>query len=650
MAANSYRNVFLTNLATIPSSGTTLDLGIGELGIVNTKTNTLTSSPNFPSVRSIQIVQGNTDRKLPKGFAWGNQTWRTPEIPASPDIKFEVLPAQKAQNMIVTLGYDGVDTSKTMTPRKGKDVELYITLTGQPIANLVGNTGNHPASITETFYLQLPCVDECTTNCGDTVDCNAVADAVIKQVSERKTIGGIQLVDGVNGEQGLLKLTKLLSCETSSGLPTVACEKFELVVADLGDQSALGAVEAQYPGYTTTRTKRDGIYSYYSQVRCDETTPSAFVPTQSVIAVDCACPSGWSSTDAYNVYTIVRAGNVTAGTITSAYTSVIEGTATKLSFDGSKSTFQILSSDDLATVAAVVSTDIVEQVSSTAHICTAPQGTSIPWSNTGESCAKAQKLYQISLKNDTCDGDCSTLLADLQAVYGDGVTLVTSNTDTCMCLFQLTVDSENECVNCADIDSQYFTFKKPQAFGTSLWTEVAGQSSVYGTNCVCGVRFESAYVARDRKECFFEDVSYEVEPLFIYVSTQNPDFRDYSTLCNDDEVFPVTLIQTAKYRQGYGSYVADQVKLSKFYFNEPWFHEPAVRDAVGYELGVDLQGYYDEYTLTWKKPIEFGSNFSGFGLSQFEEYEWKFFLPQGQGTSFKNAVNSWLASVNAQTI
>ena len=233
MAANSYRNVFLTNLATIPSSGTTLDLGIGELGIVNTKTNTLTSSPNFPSVRSIQIVQGNTDRKLPKGFAWGNQTWRTPEIPASPDIKFEVLPAQKAQNMIVTLGYDGVDTSKTMTPRKGKDVELYITLTGQPIANLVGNTGNHPASITETFYLQLPCVDECTTNCGDTVDCNAVADAVIKQVSERKTIGGIQLVDGVNGEQGLLKLTKLLSCETSSGLPTVACEKFELVVADL---------------------------------------------------------------------------------------------------------------------------------------------------------------------------------------------------------------------------------------------------------------------------------------------------------------------------------------------------------------------------------------------------------------------------------
>jgi len=120
MAANSYRNVFLTNLGTIPSSGTTLDLGIGELGIVNTKTNVLTSAPNFPAVRSIQIVQGTTDKKLPKGFAWDNKTWRTPEIPADPNIKFEVLPAQKAQNMIVTLGYDGVDTSKTMTPRKGK--------------------------------------------------------------------------------------------------------------------------------------------------------------------------------------------------------------------------------------------------------------------------------------------------------------------------------------------------------------------------------------------------------------------------------------------------------------------------------------------------------------------------------------------------
>jgi len=650
MAANSYRNVFLTNLGTIPSSGTTLDLGIGELGIVNTKTNVLTSAPNFPAVRSIQIVQGTTDKKLPKGFAWDNKTWRTPEIPADPNIKFEVLPAQKAQNMIVTLGYDGVDTSKTMTPRKGKDVELYITLTGQPIANLVANTGNHPASITETFYLQLPCVEECVDTCDEKVDCNAVADAIIKQVSERKTIGSIQLVDGVNGEPGLIKLTKLLSCDTPSGLPTVSCDKFELVVADLGDLSALGVVQAQYPGYTVTKKSRDGIYTTYTQTRCDSTTPTAFTPTQDVIAVDCECPSGWASTDSYNAYTIIRSGNVTAGTITSAYTSVIEGSAVKLSFDGSKSTFQILSSDNLATVAAVVTTDIVEQVSSTAHICTAPAGSTIAWSNTGESCAKAQKLYQISLKNDTCDGDCSTLLADLQAIYGADVTLVDSNSDTCMCLFQLTVDSENECVNCAEIDDQYFTFKKPQNYGTAVWTEVAGQSSVYGTDCVCGIRFESAYVARERKECFFEDVSYEVEPLFLYVSTQNPDFRDYSTLCNEDEVFPVTLIQTAKYRQGYGSYVADQVKLSKFYFNEPWFHEPAVRDAVGYELGVNLQGYYDEYTLTWKAPRDFGENFSGFGLSQFDVYEWKFFLPQGQGTAFKNSVNSWLASVNAQTI
>jgi len=646
MAANSYRNVFLTNLSTIPSSGTTLDLGIGEIGIVNVKTNTLTSSPNFPTVRSIQIAQGTSDKKLPKGFQMGNQTWRTPEIPASKDIKFEALPAQKLQNMIVTLGYDGADTSKTMAPRKGKDVELYITLTGQPIANLVANTGNHPATLTETFYLQLPCVDDCVDNCGDTVDCNAVADAIIKQVSERKTIGSINLVDGVNGEPGLLRLTKLVNCETPSGLPTTDCQKWELLVADTGDQIALGKVQAQYTGDNVIRKTRDGIYSTYELVLCDGSTPTAFNDTDPVAIPNCTtCPSGYTLVDEANVYQIIRAGNVTAGTIAAAYAAVlVSGSTVKLSFDGSKSVFQIYSTDDLATVQAVVATDLVTQEGTVQAVCTPDSNVTIGWTE-GDVCAKAQKVYQLVLKDDVCG---TSHLAELQAIYGDGVSIFSTNSENCTRIYHLTVDSEQTCVNCADVDDQYFTFKKPQNFGTSIWTEVTGQSG-YGTDCVCGIRFESAYVARDRKECFFEEVSYEVEPLFIYVSTQNPDFRDYSTLCNEDEVFPVTLIQTAQYRQGYGSFVADQVKLSRHYFNDPWFKDPAVRDAVGYELQVDLQGYYDQYTLTWKKPIEFGSNFSGFGLSQFEEYEWTFYFAQGEGTAFRNAINSWLASVGAET-
>jgi len=645
MAANSYRNVFLTNLETIPSSGTTLDLGIGQLGIVNVRTNALTATPNFPAVRSIQIVQGTSDKKLPKGFQQGNQTFRTPEIPASPNIEFYALKAQKLQNMIVTLGYDGADATKTMTPRKGKDVRLFITLTGQPIANLVANTGNHPAAITETFDLILPCTDECADTCGDTVDCNAVADAIIKQVSERKTIGSINLVDGVNGEPGFLRLTKLVDCDTPSGLPTTACQKWELLIADAGDQVALGTVQAQYPGKTITRTKRDGIYSTYELSLCDNSTPSDFVDNAPVVIPNCTeCPSGYTLVNELNVYTATKAGNQVA-TAASGATGYVSGSGKILvAFDGVKTVLQFYStSSSLATVAASIPTFGVTAEGTVQSVCTPDASVTTAWTE-GDACAKAQKVYQITLKDDICG---TSQLAALQAIYGSGVSIFSTNADTCTRVYHLTVDSEQECVNCADVDTQYFTFKKPVNFGTAIWTEVAGQDSVYGTGCVCGIRFESAYVARERKECFFQEVSAEIEPLFIYVSTTNPDFRDYSTLCNEDEIFPVTLIQNAQYRQGWGSVVAEQVKLSRAYFNEPWFTDPATRDAVGYELGVDLQGYYDQYTLKWKTPIAGAGGVSGFGFSQFEEYEWTIYTAQGEGTQFANALNSWLISVGA---
>lgn len=652
MAANSYRNVFLTNIGTIPTSGNTLDLGIGQLGIVNLKNNTLTATPNFPAVRSIQIVQGTSDKKLPKGFQKGNQTFRTPEIPADPNIKIQTLPAQKLQNMIVTLGYDGVDTTKTMAPRTTKDVQLYITLTGQAIANLTANTGNHPAAITETFYLNLPCVDECADNCAEVTDCNVVADAIIKQVSERKTIGSINLVDGVNGEPGLLKLTKLVGCTPPTSIQVDTCTVYSLQVPDAGDNVALGEVQAQYAGQTITRVSRDGIISTYETTICPSGTLAGFQPVNNVLAVDCACPTGWTETESYDVYTVIGPGNVDASAV-SGITDIEAGLTEVLSFNGSQTTLHIFlpaGSNQADTIDEITALGFIGTFTgSTGLLCTPPSGIEIEWADTGKECGKATKTYQLTLKDD-CNGN---QLAALQAIYGEGVSVVSptgeATNENCTTLYQLVVESENTCVDCANIDNQFFTFKKPQNYGTSIWVEVIGQTPVYENGCPCGIRFESAYVARDRKECFFEDVSYEVEPLFIYVSTQNPDFRDYSTLCNDDEVFPVTLIQTAKYRQGYGSHVAEQVKLSNFYFNDPWFHEAVVRDAVGYELGVDLQGYYDQISLTWKAPVTESGSVSGFGRSQFEEYEWSFYVAQGESGAFLNALNNWLASVGAET-
>lgn len=638
MGANSYRNVFLTNLDGILQTGTSLDLAIGQIGIVDAKTNNVSTAPNFPTVRDIQIVYGTSDRKLPKGMFYSNANERSPIIPASKDIKFSALKAQKPQNMIVTLGYDGVDATKTMSPRVGKDVRVYLTLTGQPVANLVANTGNHPASLTETFDLKLPCVDECSDNCVANVDCQIVADAFIESFNTRKLPGGQFLSDYV-------KVTKLTHCETPSGLPTVDCQKWTLTIADTGTQDALGAVQAQYPGDKIVRKSRDGVYSTYETTLCDNIKPAAFENSANPVIPNCTtCPSGYSLVDEYTVFTIVRAGNISASTIASAYTGlIVSGSTVKLSFANGVSTFQVyVDGTSLAAQAA----DIVAQIGTVQSVCVLDgDGTTTAWTE-GDACTKAEKTYQISLKNDQCG---STFLTQLQADYeGVGtVTLVETNSDTCTTLYQIVIESDNAI--CDTCDEEFYKFSKPADFNGAVWTEVQGQTG-YGQTCVCGLKFESAYVQRDRKECFFEAVSYEVEPLFLYVSTNNPDFRDYSTLCNDDETFPVTLVQQAKYAQGYGSFVADQVKLSNFYFNKPWYNDPAVRDAIGYELGVDLQGYYDEYILEWTTPIAGTTNVSGFGFQHAETYEYHFYFPAGGGVEFQNAINAWLSSVQAQPL
>lgn len=648
MAANSYRNVFVTNVDELLASGDSLDLGFGQIGILNSKTNQAVTSPSFPNVRGIQIVQGTTNNKLPKGMLFGNESWRSPIIGNDSTIEYKITPAQKAQNRIVTLGYDGVDVTKTMAPRKGKDVKVFVTLSGQPIADILAGSNHHPAFWVEEFFLDLPCVDDCTDSCGDTWNCNVVADELIRQMNLRTVAGAIPLVYK-EGEGGFLKLTKLTACDTPSGAATVDCVKYTLEIADLGDQVALGKVQAEYPGSNVTKLSRTGIYTTYQIVDCaGGGTPAAFTSNGVVIPNCTDCPSGSTSIDEAYLYKITRnsLSPILLATIEAAYsTGYVTGSALKISPDGAvEQVFTLLNTD--ATLSAV-SDDIVELVGVRQAICVLP-ATTTSWTE-GDTCYKAEKTYQMSLKNDKCGTPLPASV--LTAYYGTTVTLVETNTATCTSLYSITILSDNTgCVDCAGADGidgevPVYQFSTPKPYNNSVWTEVV--ATVTGTGCVCGVKIEAAFVAKDRKECFFEEITYLSDPLGVYVTSYNPDLRDFSSLCDDSEDFPTTVIQEFQFRQGFGSHIADQYKESRHYYNNPWFAKPVMRDAIGYELGVDLQGYYDQHTVTFRVPTVGSGSFSGFGLSQFEEYEFSTYFTQGSaaGDTFRNTLNSFILSI-----
>lgn len=642
--ANNYVNVFVTNVNSIPTSGDTLSLAVGQVGVFNADTYAAVTAPSFPTVKAILLAQGKDNASFPMGIFKTNENSKSPAIKAQNITGWVGHKSQKPQNMVVTMGYDGIDSSKTLTPKAGKDVRFWLTLSGQPIANIMGGSSTtHYNTLTEEFTLTLPCLSDCVDNCSDTVDCNVVADEIIRVVNERKIIGGQDLSKYV-------KVSKLLDCDTPSGLPTVSCEKWQISVADTGDQVALGQVQAQYPGVTITRVSRVDAISTYELVVCNSSTPANLNTVTSPIIPNCStCPSGYTSVAAANAFQVTRVSvtPVSTTTIGSTYSSgLISGSVVKLSAPSglSEQVFTFYSTSTFTVVSAqAASNDAVVQIGTTQPICVATAGEitnlDIPWTDVG-SCTKAHKFYTIDLKLANCNSGCSAeLLTQLTAAYNlvGTVAFLASNTDTCTCRYQLTTTSSN--ASCETCNEQDYTFNFPDPFNGTVWTETTiGE----GTSCVCGVKFESAYVQRDRQECFFDEVSYEVEPLFLSLSERNPNDRDFSQLC--EATFPITIVQGIKYAVGYGSStVSERFKLSRFYFNDPYKTDPAERNALAYELGVDLQGYYDEFVLTFLYQEPGTTNFSGFGHTLGEKFEWHVFYPAGQGAAFINAINSFVS-------
>lgn len=632
MASNSYRNVFLTNITTLPTNGTvTTGFAVGQIGIVDARTNLSTNLPNFPVTRSIQVVQGTPTKNLPDGVLYGDQSWRTPEIfPDSHFTRASALMSQKPQNMIVALGYDGVDPTKTMAPFVGKQVRVYLTMFGQPVDFLLGGTGNHPAELTETFDLDLGCEPFCTNTCGGTVDCNIVADSLIKLFNERKLPGGQMLSEYVQA-------TKLTQCSAPSGVNTTTCTQYQVTIPSNASQSALGVIQAQYPGVPITQVSYNHPYATYQATYCPSGSPAAYQADTTPIIPNCTtCPAGYTFNAQLWIYTVNSTTSL--ATIKGNYG---DSNAILLSNNGTNFVYEIHATTSTPVSPAFGTSDIVIFVGTEQSVCVLTGGgVTYSWSQTG-TCTAATEVWTISISDPVCGGN---LLTELQSIYGPTVAIAASG--ICSHQYSLLVQSNESCVSCGN---QLYTFTAPQPFGTTWWTPpVIPAQAGEGSGCVCGVKFTSAYVARDRKECYFDDVSYEVEPIFLYVSSNNPDFRDYSTLCADLETFPVTLLQTAKYAQGFGSFVADQVKQSRFYFNDPWYHEPVVRDAFGYQLGVNLQGYYDQVILEFKGLREGATDVSGSGLSQFDYYEWSFYLPAGSSAPFIQALNAWLVSTGSQ--
>ena len=633
MAIKSYRNCFVATTGTLLNSGTTTNLAVGQLGIFDTKSYQAQTAPTYTTVPKFIIAQGGPDRsELPDGAALGNESFKTPVIDGKLITSWRGQASQRPQGRIVTMGFDGVNTSKTLTATPGQVYTFWIKLSGQPILNFFPDQRRY---LVEEITVTLPCASDCVDNCAATVDCNIVADAIITAIQGKK-LDGTYAVNGRKtiGGQALskyVKATKLLNCGTPSGYATTAYTNYTLTILDDGSQAALAAVQAQYPGVTIVQLSRvDALSTYQLDLIGTAGAPAAYQNLANTIISNCAsCPSGYTYSPSGYVYTVTRTDTGNATALSALKSTYSDTYAIRLAYQFGSSIYEVHSAT--STLTALVAGDVVSFISSYEGVCTlnAP-GLTTAWINIG-TCTKAITNFQITLQNPACGG---TSLAALQAIYGNGVILLGDNVSTCTSIYQVPVSSDN--IACDTCDTQEYFFTPPAAFQGILWAEVDG--NVYGANCVCGVKFESAYVARQSYECFFDDVPYESDPLFIEISERNPDINDYTQLCIAP--WPVTLVQEVKYPSGNGRFVAEFERLSRAYSNDPWNGDPAERWMKVYSFFTELDQYYDEYVLNFMEDSLDGN----FARIKTQKYEWHFFFPETTGGQFQAAINSYLQS------
>lgn len=618
MLNQSFRQVFVATTPVLLASGSTVDLAVGQVGIVDGNTYAPLSSPTYAINKAIQVWLGmpTMDFPLMAGFRLTNQPSKL--IKGKLLKKFRRKTAHRGQNQMVAIGFDGADTAKTLTAKCGEVRTVYVKLSGNPIDKLYNNSG-----FIRQYRLDTGCCDDCGGDSCENVSAEALADSLVLKINTdvKWNAGGGQLI----------RAKKVLS-EVLDTSGTITYTEYTLTIADNGDDTSLTAVQVQYP-YTVTRTAREGIYSTYTLlVPSAGAAPGPFTNAGLFTILDCgSCPAGYTSFASGFLYLVVRNDAGTAGALTTLRTDyglAANGeTSARVLRDNpnSLSTYLIVSNSEGQ---AAVGSDSITFLGNVEGRCVLTTPSTFAWT-AGITLYSFPKVYHITLADDPCG---VSRLADVQAAYPDLV--VTEEIDgDCVRQYEITIYSDPVDITCSVED---LVFPQLNSFEGVSWEPVASTPS---TVAQAGVIIETAFVNRITGDCTFDYYPYEADTVHVQVSEYNADYN--GNPCEDR--WPVTELQGIKYPVGVGQYVRLQEQKSLSYFLKERSVDPAVREAEGYSFNTNPQLFYDEYTL------EFDFKYKVLGWSQEyqDSYHLVVYFPEGQGTSFEQAILAYAASIGS---
>lgn len=639
----SYERHMVSNIPTLLAAGNTLaDLGVGQIGIFDAKTNLSVTAPTYAVNKAIYIAQGTPDRSnFTEGAGVPNVYRKSHTIAGKKIQNLYAKKANKRQVEIVTLGNTGIPgDTKTLTAKPGETFYYWVRLTGDPIFNL---NPDRSKGIILQGAVQMPCADDCSDNCG-TVDCNTITNLVVADFNTKQLVGGTNVTKYV-------KAGEVLNCSSPASLTEVPFYKHSIVIPSCGKNGSLGAVQAQAPGFTVTNEGTvDGFTTYSVVAGLDATggciVPEDFVLNAGSIATNCdTCPAGWSAVDSTDEFQVRAEGaEDIAATIEAALPGGSVVTLINSDPQVNISTYSVLTALGTETVATIETALVgVIVLGSTSFVgvstgyCTNDAPTTYAYSNEDCSevfCNKVEVEFELFIKDDLCGND---LLTELEAAYASlgTVELIPDASGDCGHGYKLTTVSAN-CVElgCAP---ESVVFPVVPDFRGVAWVEVPLAVS---TSCYCGIQFESVYVPRVTKEATFDQFAYQTDFVHIEVSSHNPDWRS-TDLCETDPI--ATRVQGGSYENGAGQAVARLEKADRMYDMDYFYMSPVLREAFDFYFETKFDQYYDQVGIEY--DFSYSSN-NGFGQTDTDRYIQNIWLPETQAGALVAALNGYVASAS----
>jgi hypothetical protein len=623
----SFRKVFV-GTGVMRTSGTTGDLKPGELGLFDANTySALGVGATFSTNRSVLLAQGSFHTKdvLALGHGGYKESIKSQPIEGHFISSFRVALPKRAKQHVVAVGYDGVDTSKTLTLRPDEVATLRLEIKGSPVNRFI----NH--NLYQDFMVKPDSmVADCDVACDTLAPCFGPINRLANEINSHPYFSKF------------VKAEALLSCDPALTInpDNIVVNRYELVLCDEGDGIALSRVQSQYPSLSVSRKSRVGSVSTYEL--CGATLPAAFDPAALRVVPNCAtCPSGYTLNATMYKFEITRVDAGNSGALSTVNTDYSTTTAVRVSFDAGTSTYVIYKTS--ATVPTAVGTDVVVSTGTTIQaVCVQDTpAADVAWV-LGEARYKTSRTLTLTVSK-TCGG--ANRLADIKAAYAgvaaklvggvDGITVLTAGD----CADIYTVHQFNEeCLldPCGAEDTP--TFVDLQAFEGITW-DVVPASIPDGTDCSCGLRLTSAYVDTVFGNCSFEPTdNVELDIPRIIVSQVAPLTAGWA----------VTELQAPQAASGVGETVLRELITFMGYKKEDYFCDPRMRETQDLQPVLDSvkrDQFYKIYYITHNVPYRSNKT----NLFNNEQYELMVAFPETvDTTSFENVLNGYITSMGVQ--